>query len=106
MSLYVVADFCVIPMGVESSVSKYVAACQTALEQTGLTYVMHGYGTNIEGDWDAVSNAIKKCHEAVHALGCPRVSTSVRIGTRLDKESHIQDKIDSVHKLLAESKSQ
>ncbi|WHI49914.1 MTH1187 family thiamine-binding protein [Microbulbifer sp. MLAF003] len=45
----VLADLCVIPMGVGVSVSKYVAECEKALAEAGLTHHLHAYGTNIEG---------------------------------------------------------
>ena len=67
-----IVDLCVVPIGVGTSVSKYVAACQEVLEAAGLDFTLHAYGTNIEGDWDAVFAAVKKCHETVHALGAPR----------------------------------
>jgi len=46
---------------------------------------MHGYGTNLEGPFSLVSEAIEACHDAVHKLGIPRISTDIRIGTRIDK---------------------
>ncbi|KAG0140598.1 hypothetical protein CROQUDRAFT_346097 [Cronartium quercuum f. sp. fusiforme G11] len=93
-----VADFCLIPIVGEGgpSVGKYIAECQRVLEKTGLTYKLHGYGTGIEGNWDEVMNAIKSCHEAVHQMGCPRVATDIRIGTRLDKPSSLETKVQSV----------
>jgi len=48
---------------------------------------MHGYGTNLEGPWTAVCNAIQACHAAVHAMGALRIATDVRIGTRTDREN-------------------
>jgi uncharacterized protein (DUF924 family) len=35
-------------------------------------------GTAIEGEWEPVFNAIEACHQAVHAMGCPRVYTTVK----------------------------
>ncbi|KAJ6531344.1 hypothetical protein B0H19DRAFT_1191362 [Mycena capillaripes] len=85
--LYAVADFCLIPIGTaNASVAEEVAECQRILEKSGLKYKMHGYGTNIEGPWSAVSQAIHDCHAAVHAKGAPRVATDIRIGTRVDRE--------------------
>ena len=92
----VIADLCVVPLGVGVSVRKYVAACQCVLNDAGLSTQLHGYGTNIEGEWDDVFAAIKKCHEVVHTMGAPRISTSIKVGTRTDKEQTIQDKIDAV----------
>ncbi|EGG12619.1 uncharacterized protein MELLADRAFT_101042 [Melampsora larici-populina 98AG31] len=96
------ADFCLIPIGGEdgSSVGKYIAECQRVLAGTGLTYKMHGYGTGLEGSWDEVMAAIKACHEAVHQMGCPRVATDIRIGTRLDKPSTLEAKVQSVEEHL------
>ncbi|KAF9163816.1 hypothetical protein DFQ27_000782 [Actinomortierella ambigua] len=98
--MHCIADFCVIPIGVTASVSAYVAECQRVLQKSGLKYTMHAYGTNVEGDWDAVCLVMKQCHEAVHAMGCPRVSTSVRIGTRTDKAQTMEDKVNVVHEIL------
>lgn len=92
----VIVDLCVVPLGVGVSVSKYVVACQEVLEEAGLTSHMHAYGTNIEGEWDEVFAAVRRCHEAVHAMGAPRVSTTIKLGTRTDKEHSIEAKIKSV----------
>lgn len=43
--MHCVADFCVIPMGVEVGVSKWIAEAQRVVEASGLTYNMHGYGS-------------------------------------------------------------
>ncbi|KAI0263379.1 hypothetical protein BC834DRAFT_887030 [Gloeopeniophorella convolvens] len=82
--LFAVADFCLIPIGTgpDPSVAEYVAECARVLEKSGLKYQVRGYGTNLEGPWSAVSQAIHDCHAAVHAKGAPRVATDIRIGTR------------------------
>ena len=54
----VIADLCVVPMGVGVSVSKYVTACEKVLKEAGLKTKLHAYGTNIEGNWDVVFTAI------------------------------------------------
>src|SRR5215468_284287 len=96
----VIADLCVMPMGVGVSVSKHVAACECVLRDAGLKIHMHAYGTNIEGEWDAVFAAIKKCHEVVHAMGAPRISSTLRFGTRTDREQSMDDKVRSVNDKL------
>ncbi|RTE67006.1 MTH1187 family thiamine-binding protein [Amphritea opalescens] len=98
----VMIDLCVIPLGVGTSVSTYVTACQRVLQDAGLSHQMHGYGTNIEGEWDEVFAAVKRCHEVVHEMGAVRISSSMRIGTRTDREQSIDDKINSVKTKLAE----
>ena len=62
---------------------------------------MNSYGTNIEGDWDDVFAAIKKCHEVVHGMGAPRISSTIRVGTRTDREQTMEDKVSSVERKLA-----
>lgn len=61
----VVADLCVIPIGVGLSVSKQVAVCEQILTEAGLKTKLHAYGTNIEGDWDIVFAAVKRFRVAV-----------------------------------------
>lgn len=94
----VIVDLCVVPIGVGVSVSKYVAECQKVLQEAGLKHQLHAYGTNIEGDWDEVFSAIKQCHERVHKIGAPRITTTIKVGTRTDRAQTMQDKIDSVTK--------
>jgi uncharacterized protein (TIGR00106 family) len=92
----VMLDFCVVPLGVGVSVSEYVAECQRVLIAAGLSHQMHPYGTVVEGEWDEVFAALRACHERVHTMGAPRISTSLRLGTRVDREQSMQDKLDSV----------
>jgi uncharacterized protein (TIGR00106 family) len=95
-NMHVIIDLCVVPMGVGVSISEYVAACQGILKSTGLKYQLHAYGTNIEGDWDEVMSAVKACHETVHAMGVPRISTTIKLGTRVDRTQSMDEKIASV----------
>jgi len=92
----VIADLTVIPLGVGVSVSKYVAACEKILREAGLQTRLHAYGTNVEGDWDVFFAAVKKCHETVHGLGAPRISSTIKVGTRTDREQTMADKVRSV----------
>lgn len=95
-----IVDLCVVPIGVGLSVSRYVAACQKVLAEARLDFTLHAYGTNIEGEWDAVFAAVKKCHETVHALGAPRITTTLKVGTRTDRDQTMADKIKSVRDKL------
>ncbi len=98
----VILDLCVVPLGVGVSVSKYVAACERVLKEAGLETRLHAYGTNIEGEWDEVFAAIKRCHEAVHEMGAPRITTTIKLGTRTDRSQSMDDKIRSVEEKLGE----
>jgi uncharacterized protein (TIGR00106 family) len=92
----VIIDLCVVPLGVGLSVSKYVAACHKIISDTGLKSELHAYGTNIEGEWDAVFDVVKKCHEKIHAMGAPRITTTIKAGTRTDRDQTMADKVESV----------
>lgn len=96
----VMVDLCVVPIGVGVSLSEYIVACQRVLQECGLKTAMHAYGTTIEGDWDEVFSAIKRCHQAVHDMGVVRISTTIKCGTRTDRDQSMEDKIQSVHQKL------
>ena len=100
MAMKVIVDICVVPVGVGVSVSAYVAACQEVIQQAGLSHQMHAYGTNIEGEWDDVMAAVKRCHSRVHELGAPRITTTMKLGTRVDRAQSMADKIESVQAKL------
>ncbi len=97
----VIIDLCVVPIGVGISVSEYIAACQEIIDAAGLEFHLHAYGTNIEGEWDAVFDVIKKCHEKIHAMGAPRITTTIKAGTRIDKDQTMNEKVKSVEDKLA-----
>ncbi len=92
----VIVDFCIVPIGVGVSVSTYIAACQLIFKKAGLKTQMHAYGTNLEGDWDTVFEAIKDCYERVHEMGAPRITATIKLGTRIDREQTMEDKVQSV----------
>ena len=98
----VIVDFCLIPLGVELSLSPYIAECERIIEEMGLSHQLHAYGTNIEGEWETVMAAIKRCHNRIHEMGAPRISSTLRIGTRTDREDSIAGKVLSVEQLLAQ----
>ena len=98
----VIVDLCVVPIGVGVSVSKYIAECEKILKDARLKTMLHAYGTNIEGEWDDVFNAIKKCHQRIHEMGAPRISSTIRLGTRTDRDQTMEDKIKSVKLKLSD----
>ena len=98
----VMIDLCVVPLGVGVSVSDYVARCQQVLRESGLEPRMHAYGTGVEGEWDEVMAGVRRCFEALHEDGVPRIHATMRLGTRTDREQSLQDKVDSVADKLGE----
>lgn len=96
----VIIDLCVVPLGVGVSVSEEIAACQRVIEDSGFEHRMHAYGTNIEGPWDEVMAVVKRCHEVVHEMGAPRITTTIKLGTRTDRSQSMADKVESVEAKL------
>lgn len=92
----VAVELCLVPMGVGVSVSEYVAACQRVLEEAGFEPELHANGTNFEGEWEEVMAAVRRCHEAVHEMGVPRIHTSLTLGTRTDRIQTLAEKVTSV----------
>ena len=97
----ITAMLSVIPLGTDLSLSKYVAACEKVLMEAGLPRRLHAHGTNIDGEWDEVMAAARRCVERVHEMGCPRVSVLLKIGSRTDREPDGDQAIRSVEEKLA-----
>ena len=96
IAMKVMIDLCVVPIGVGVSLSEYIVECQRVLKAAGLKTELHAYGTVIEGEWDDVFAAVKACHEAVHAKGAPRITTTIKVGTRVDRAQTMEEKVSSV----------
>lgn len=96
----IIAELSIIPLGVGISLSKYIAECERVLKLKGLKTELHSEGTDIEGELDQVLAAVKECIEAVHNLGAPRIITSVKISSRIDKLETMEEKVESVESKL------
>lgn len=101
----VIIDLCIVPIGAGISLSSYVAACEKVLAEAGLKTTLHANGTNIEGEWDRVFAAVKRCHETVHQMGAPRVFTVIKVGTRTDRAQTMEEKIGSVEAKLSRKRT-
>jgi uncharacterized protein (TIGR00106 family) len=82
----ITAMLSVIPIGTELSLSKYVAACERVLLEAGLSCELHAHGTNVEGEWEDVMDAVRRSIETIHAMGCARLSVFLKIGSRTDRD--------------------
>ena len=87
------AEIQVIPIGVGVSVRKEVKRAHDIIRNSGLTVRLHAYGTNVEGDLDTILATIKTVHETLHAEGTRRLSTSIKIGTRTDKDVTLDERL-------------
>lgn len=98
----VIAELTVVPLGTEStSLSSYVAGCHQILkEQDKLEYRLTPMGTILEGELDDIFEITKKMHEEPFNNGALRVTTSLKIDDRRDKEAAMDKKINSVQEKL------
>ena len=95
----VLADLSIIPLGVGTSLSKYIAECERVLRDAGLNPRLHAFGTEVEGEWDVVMAAVRRCHDVVHEMGAPRVSATLKLSTRTDRDDSLAGKVASVQRL-------
>ena len=91
-----IIEFATIPLG-EESLSRYVAQVVKFLEEKKVKYQLIPMGTIIEiaslGDGFKI---IKEPHELIFKLGAKRVSTTIRIDNRRDRDRHMEDRVKSV----------
>jgi len=98
-----VVEISIVPLGTGStSLSPYVAACEKVLRENSgdLKYELTAMGTIIEGDLDQIIKLIRMLHEVPFNSGALRVSTSIKIDDRRDKQGTIEQKVKSVEDKL------
>jgi len=88
-----VAEVQVIPIGSGVSVRAEVKRAHEILVDAGLQAQLHSYGTNVEGDMEEIFAAVRRIHETLHAEGTVRISTFLKIGTRIDKDPDLAGKL-------------
>jgi uncharacterized protein (TIGR00106 family) len=98
----ITAEITIIPIGTSgTSLSDYVAAAISALDNNGIKYELTGMGTLLESkNIDEIFAAIKVAHEAVFVVGADRVATSIKIDDRRDIDRTITDKVSSVNQKI------
>ncbi len=92
----VVADLCIVPMGVGPSVSPYVKAIKAVIDASPLTAEMHANGTNIEGELSDICALIEACEAKLSEIGVQRVFFTMAFSSRRDKEQAMADKLKAV----------
>ncbi len=97
-----IVQFTTAPLGTGStSVSKYVADCHKIVQnQDKVKYMLTPMSTILEGDLDDILELIRKVHEVPFDMGAMRVSTSIKIDDRRDKNATMLGKLDSVKSKL------
>lgn len=98
-----IVEISFVPIGVGTSLSRYIAKVIKNIEKSGLKYQLTPMGTIVEGEWNEISNLIDYSHNLLFEMGIERIITNIKIDYRLDKKSSMQDKIDSVKKKMVET---
>ena len=83
----------IIPLGAGVSVRKEVMRAHELLEESGLNITLHANGSNLEGDLGEVMSTIQRTIETLHEEGVVRLSSHIKIGTRVDKEPTLAGKL-------------
>lgn len=99
----VIAEVTIVPLGTNTtSLSSYVAACHRVLRaNSDLKYQLTPMGTILEGELDRILAVIRQMHEVPFEAGAERVSTSVRIDDRRDKDASMDQKMQAVQEKLS-----
>jgi len=94
--LMIIADISITPLGVGTSVSKYVKEAVKVLEGSGLKAFTGGMSTTLEApDLKTLYKVITAAQEAQFKAGALRVTTILKIDDRRDKDATIEKKIRS-----------
>ena len=99
--MWVSVDLCLVPLGVGTSLSPYIAACQEIIKLRGLDYELGPSGTALEGEWEEVFDCVQACHMRVHELGASRIYTTLKINTRSDRNQSFREKVPKVKSYLS-----
>lgn len=96
-----IAAISISPVGVGTSVSRYVAAALAVVRAQGrVRYRLDPMFTTLEGELSEIYALALRMQEAVFAAGAERVGTVIKIDDRRDREVHMEDKVRAVEELL------
>ena len=93
------AEFSMWPMDKGESVGPYVARLLEIIDRSGLPYRLGPLGTCVEGDYTAVMDLIRQCHEAL-AADCNRIACTIKMDYRRGHDNMLDTKVASVEKHL------
>ena len=93
------AEFSMWPMDKGESVGVYVARLLDIVDKSGLPYRLGPLGTCVEGDYDAVMDLIRQCHQAL-VQDCKRIACTIKMDWREGHDNMLDSKIESVEQKL------
>jgi uncharacterized protein (TIGR00106 family) len=96
------AELSLWPMDKGQSVGEYVARCVEIIDRSGLPYRLGPLGTSMEGDYDAVMEVIRRCHQALES-DCDRIACIIKMDWRRGSGGRLDEKIRSVEQKVGRS---
>jgi len=97
------AEVSVYPMGTNTtSASFYIAKGIEAIQSLdGVHFEVNAMGTLLESEnVDKIFEASKRIMDAIHNSGVQRVEVVLKIDSRKDKDSKLEEKLESLQKYL------
>ncbi|MCU7788587.1 MTH1187 family thiamine-binding protein [Pyrobaculum sp. 3827-6] len=90
-----VVSLSVVPLGTATpSLSKYVARVTEVIKTSGFRYRTGAGFTDVELDsYQQLASLLEKIEKTLTDMGVQRISITIKIDRRLDKELHIEEKI-------------
>ncbi len=98
------AEVSIYPMATKTtSASFYIAkAIESIKNLKNLRYEINSMGTVLESDdLNTINQATKNMMLTVHNLGISRVEVIIKIDSRNDKQSRMEEKIESIKKQMS-----
>ena len=89
------------PVGVGEELSKYVAEVVKIIRESGLSNKTYSMFTEIEGDWDAVMDVVKRATFVLAEKGI-RTEVVLKADIRPGVENMMEGKIDRLNEALNE----
>jgi len=95
----IIVEFNIVPLGVGTSVSKFLAPAIKELERLRVKYEVTPMCTIFEAEnVEEAFNIVKAAHEAVFGENVKRVVTTVKIDDRRDVKRGMKEKVESLKK--------
>ena len=96
----IIAEVSIAPFGVGTSLGRYVTEAVKSLKASGLKVTPCPMGTVLEApDLGSILRAVEAAHDAVRAAGGERISISLKVDARYDKDASAEEKLRSIGEL-------
>jgi len=94
----IIAELTLTPLGVGTSVSRYVRAAFEVIRVSGLKYELTPMSTIIEASTlDEIFNLVAEAEVAMIELGAERVVVDIKIDHRVDKDATMETKLKAMN---------